>query len=204
MSLAPVLLYAGGRRGSPRRITTVQGVDIADLLVSASGAAGIPTALLLGCLMAESELDARAERWGPAALTAQAKAALANDDLQRLRAIIPLAGNDISFGLGQRIVKFHYHGNGQLTLENILDVRQFVFDNTDTDVREAARLLASCLTNAGQADLTPVGGDRLLGACVAYNNGHVPPPGDAYWTARAATVGRYAEKLQQARQLLGA
>ena len=60
-------------RGIP--IRTMQGQDFRPVLVQAAGAADIPVALLLGCIMAESELNARAERWGDKALTAQAKAA---------------------------------------------------------------------------------------------------------------------------------
>ena len=203
MSIAPIVWYPGGHRPVGTPILTVQGVDIRAVLVEAAEVARIPPELLLGCIAAESELDARAERWGR--LTAQAKAALAAGDTARLRAIIPQVGDDISFGLGQRIVKFHYHGNRKMTLENILDVRQFVFDNTDQDVREAALFLTPCLADAErQTDLSRAGGDVLLGACVSYNHGHYPSFDDQYWTERASTVARYKNKLAWARAQLNA
>jgi hypothetical protein len=151
--------------------------------------------------MAESDLDPRAERWG--LVTAQAKAAVASNDRAKLQQLIAQAGNDISFGLGQRIVKFHYHGNHQNTVDNVLDVRQYVFDHTDEDIRQAALFLVDKLAMARQGDLSPVGGDVLLGALAAYNAGHLPHPDEAYWQQRASTVNRYKEKLAVARQLLG-
>jgi hypothetical protein len=216
MSLPPIMLYPGGRARTPPRpadparrqgrapILTAQGTDIRELVESAAAAASIPAGLLLACLMAESELNERAERWGGGPLTAQAKAAIAAGDNNALRTVIAQPGNDVSFGLGQRIVKFHYHGNHQLTVENCLAVRQFVFAHVDQDVREAARFLAPRLTDARGQDLSPCGGDELLGALAAYNHGHYPAPGDVYWHERAGTVQRYKDKLALARQALGA
>src|SRR5215471_7553730 len=153
-------------------IVTLQGVDIRDLLVSSARTATISPVLLLGCLMAESELDARAERYGVAALTARVKAAIAANDRITLQQLLPQAGNDISFGLGQRVVVFHYFGNRQNTVDNVLAVRAHVFANTDEDVLEAAKFLTSNLQQAEAGDLSSVQGDALLGACVAYNAGH--------------------------------
>jgi hypothetical protein len=184
-------------------IRTRQGQDIRGLVLEAASAANIPAALLLGCLMAESELDARAERWGSNVVTDQAKAALATNDSAALQSLIPKAGNDISFGLAQRIVKFHYIGTREMTLENILNVRAYVFDHTDQDVREAATFLSEKLKQARAGNLSPVGDDELLGACAAYNCGHFPSPEEAYWTQRAATVTRYRDKLAIARRILG-
>jgi hypothetical protein len=184
-------------------IRTRQGQDIRDLVLEASAAARIPAALLLGCLMAESNMDARAERWGSDVLTAQAKAALATNDSAALRNLIPKAGSDISFGLAQRIVKFHYVGTREMTLENILHVREYVFSHVEQDVREAAASLSDKLKQARAGDLSPVGGDELLGACAAYNCGRFPSPEETYWTQRAAEVARYRDKLKIARTILG-
>src|SRR6266516_3448478 len=117
MALAAVVLYPGGRLheapvGPP--ILTRQGADLRGLLLESSAVADIPAALLLACLSAESGLDSRAERWGTQ--TTLAKAAIARNDLATLQSIIDATRPDISFGLGQRIVEFHYHGTGQYTL----------------------------------------------------------------------------------------
>ena len=180
-------------------ILTVQGVDIRALVVASARTATIPPELLLGCLMAESELDARAERYGVNALTARVKAAIAANDRITLQQLLPQAGNDISFGLGQRVVIFHYFGNRQNTVDNVLAVRAHVFANTDEDVLEAAKFLTSTLQQARAGNLSSVQGDELLGACVAYNAGHYPTPTESYWQERASTVARYRDKLAIAR-----
>ena len=191
-----------GRRTGRRPILTSGGVDIRDLLVQASAAAGIPPELLLGCIAAESELDPHAERWG--LLTPQAKTAIQANDRAALRSIIAQAGSDISFGLAQRIVKFHYFGNHESTVENVLAVRQYVFDHMERDVREAAMFLKTKLVEARQGDLALCDQDELLGACIAYNCGHFPLASEAYWGQRGPTIARYRAKLGEARAALQA
>ena len=89
-----------------------------------------------------------------------------------LQAIIDATWPDISFGRSQRIVKFHWTGDGQPTVANCLAVRQAVFADPARDAREMAVRLAANLRTARQHDLAPVQADELLGACVVYNAGH--------------------------------
>ena len=79
---------------------------------------------------------------------------------------------------------------------------QSLFDHMDEDIRQAALMLVDNLIQARAGDLSSVAGDELLGALAAYNAGHYPSPGEAYWQQRAPTVNRYKDKLSLARQLL--
>jgi hypothetical protein len=178
-------------------ILTADGQDIRGLIVAASASAGIPPALLLGCISAESDLDPRAERWGT--VTQQAKAAIAAQDHHALKALIGQAWTDISFGLAQRIVKFHYFGDQQATVENVVAVRQYVFDHRDRDLSEAAAYLKADLALARHGDLSLCHDDELLGACIVYNCGHFPSSNESYWSQRASTIARYRTKLEEAR-----
>jgi hypothetical protein len=204
MSLPPILLYpGGGRRPQQRQLRPVldrRGNDIREMLVAAATVAGIEPELLLACIIAESDLDPRAERWG--LKTTAAKQALAAGDRAALAQIIQEAGNDISFGFGQRIVKFHYRGDRTFSIDNVLDVRQYVFEHPERDLREAALFLVPGLAAAREGDLMPCDGDDLLGALVAYNCGHYPAPDEEYWQERTGAVRRYREGLVQARALL--
>ena len=86
MSLPPTLFYPGGRRKLVIPVGAVLnafGEDIGRPLRQAAEVAGIPAALALACIMAESDLNPRAERWGR--LSDQAKQALASGDHARLR-----------------------------------------------------------------------------------------------------------------------
>jgi hypothetical protein len=182
-------------------VIDVNGTEITGLIGDAAQGAAIPQLLLLGCMIAESErMDPCAERWGTQ--TAEAIVAIAARDVAGLQRIIDAVWPDVSFGRGQRIVKFHWAGNGLPTVANCLAVRQAVFDDPARDLKEMALMLASCLKTARQHDLAPVAGDEALGACVVYNAGHWPVDA-AEWQARAAHAVRYRESLTKATALIG-
>jgi hypothetical protein len=200
MSLSPIMFFPGGRRVR-RPILDVNGRDIRPPLERACEAAHVSLTLALACAMAESDLDPRTDRFGRR--TAQARAAIANGDHATLGEIIQATWPDVSFGFGQRIVKFHYVGNLLPTVANVLAVREHVFAHPDQDLLEMARTLARRRTMAANGDLSLVGGDLDLGTLVAYNAGHFPLANEAYWTTHAGNVNRYREKLALARAQVG-
>ena len=83
---------------------------------------------------------------------------------------------DVSFGYGQRIVRFHYAGDRSPSVPNVLAVRRQVFEHPEADLREMATFLKGTLAQARRGDLSPCGGDELLGALIVYNAGHLPAP----------------------------
>lgn len=166
------------------------------MLVAASGAAGIPLELALAVAMAESALNSKAERWG--SMTSQAQAAIIGGDMDLLQAIIDEVWPDISFGLSQRIVEYHYLGDGSQRADNCLSVREGVFADPARDLQEMCTKLATCLATAQAANLGPVGGDPLLGACVVYNAGHYPTADDSWWSTWSANAASYRAALDRA------
>lgn len=181
-------------------IRSQQGRDLYRPITESSEAAGVPAVLLLACLIAESNLDERAERWGRE--TPIAKDAIERRDFTLLQQVIDRAGLDVSFGLAQRIVRYHWAGDQTMTVVNCLTVRDAVFADPDRDIWEAAKFLAPRYQAAQRADLSPVGGDVELMALTAYNAGSVRPPGDAYWTKYAGNVASYRQKLTMARSII--
>lgn len=195
MDSGRTLVHSGRRPRYPTvhrpPIRAVDRRDIRASLQQAATESQVPPALVLPCITAEPALDPRAECWG--LVTADAKAAVASNDRAKLKSLIAQAGNDMSFGFGQRIVIFRYFGNRQGTLGSVLAVRQYVFLHTHEDLPQAALFARRQLANQG--DLPPVGGDKLLGALACYNAGHLPSPDDSYWEQRAGTVNRYTRSL---------
>lgn len=203
MSLPPILLYPG--RGKKPAVAlgplaNALGEDLRGPLSAAAEAAGIPLPLALACVAAESDLHPRAERWGR--FTQDARAALAAGNTARLQEIIDRAWPDVSFGYAQRIVLYHYHGDRSPRVENVLRVRQHVFDHPEEDLLHMARMLANCLARARREDISLVGGDELLGALVIYNAGHFPPRDRPYWQTHGQNVERYRRALGDARNKL--
>ena len=182
-------------------ILNARGEDIGPMLAAACVAHGIPLELALGCAIAESGLRPDAERWGT--LTPQAKDAISRGDSVLLMDIINRTWPDISFGYGQQIVKFHYLGDQSASVENCLAVRRAVFNDPRANLLDMCKRLAARLRQAQTTDLTPVGGDLLLMACVLYNRGHlVTDP--AEWRAIQSRVDHYRRSLTQAREVLAA
>jgi hypothetical protein len=202
----PIVLYPGGRTKSrPRPVVAlpnVSGEDLRPALTAASEGAGIPLVLALACAIAESGLDPRAERWGGSEGTRHAREAIAAGDTSRLREIIDRAWPDISFGYGQRIVRFHYAGDQSPSVPNVLAVRRQVFEDPETDLREMAALLSSTLGRARRGDLSPCGGDEILGALIVYNAGHLPAPDAPWWDEHPVNLANYRRALERARLLL--
>jgi hypothetical protein len=172
------------------------------VLTAAAEGAGIPLALALACAIAESGLDPRAERWGGSEGTRQAREAIAAGDTARLQAIADRAWPDISFGYGQRIVRFHYAGDHTASVPNILAVRRHVFEHPEEDLREMAALLQSTLARARRGDLSRCEGDELLGALIVYNAGHLPAPDASWWDEHPVNFANYRRALERARLLL--
>ena len=202
MTLPPIVLYGGARRRRPterKQVLNIDGVDISEALARAATSASVPVALVLACAIAESNLDPRAERWGH--FTREARAALSAGDHARLQEIIDRAWPDISFGYGQRVVRYHWIGDRSRRVDNVLSVRQHVFDHPEEDLQQMALWLAGTLRQARTRDLTLVGGDELLGALVIYNAGHFPAPDEPYWHTHAGNVANYRRALQRAREI---
>lgn len=113
-------------------------------------------------------------------------------DSDRLAAVIASEWPDISFGLGQRIVLYHYLGDGTPSLRNVLAVREQVFAHPERDILEAARKVAGAWHQSQ---------DYLL-ALAAYNCGYLPARDDPYWTRYAANVENYRRALDWARGVI--
>lgn len=204
-SLPPIVLFPGGHRrpDSLPPLLNTQSEDIRGALTAAASAARIPLTLVLACAIAESSLDPRAERWGGASSTRDAKAAIAAGDRASLRDIISRAWADVSFGYGQRVVLYHYTGDRSQTVENVLQVRDYVFAHPEEDLRRMAEMLAGNLARARAGNLAPCDGDELLGALIVYNSGRLPLPQDPWWQTWSENVANYRRALARARKLLG-
>ena len=201
-SLPPIVFFPGGRHqpGALPPLLNARGEDIRGPLTAAASAARIPLTLALACAIAESSLDPRAERWG--SLTKEAKAAIAAGDRAGLRENIGRAWADISFGYGQRIVLYHYSGDRSQTVDNVLSVRDYVFDHPEEDLRRMAEMLEGNLATARRGNLAPCDGDELLGALIVYNSGRLAPPEDPWWQVWSENVANYRGALARARKLL--
>lgn len=155
-------------------------------MLAAATAAGIPLLLLLGCAYGESDtLDPHAERWGRETATAQA--AIASGNMAVLESVVKNAGNDISFGIAQFIVRYNPHLPDQrdVTVANALALREYVWTHTAEDLNQMALKLRNCLDRA--TTQTPAGIDPMLGACTLYNVGNtMPGADDPYWNGTNA------------------
>jgi len=153
--------------------------------------AGVPIEGLLALLIAESALDPYAERWGSE--TRKAQRLIVIQDWTSLQALINDVQPDISFGMSQRIVKYHWEGNGTHTYQNVLAVRKAVFDDPARDVLEAAKRYAF--------NLSQVGGNILEGLMV-YNYGHFASVAERATTTFQAHLASYASALRKAKEIL--
>lgn len=100
---------------------------------------------------------------------------------------------DVSYGPGQICVATAAslgYGDGSNTAANRALVRDLL-TNWAMGLDATARLLADCVRRAD--------GD-WLGSLVCYNAGHIPPPGDPWWTRWAGNVASYQRALAWAKQ----
>jgi len=172
-------------------------MDILPMLLAAIVGTGVPVDTLYAGMIAESELEPRAERWGRQTETALSY--IQADDMQALQWLLDSVWPDVSFGYSQRIVKYHWAGDKTQTVKNVMAVRQAVFDDPEKDLRQMALHLDWCRTQTEKRPLDRVNGDRELGALVCYNAGHYPSLHSNWWTTYGAHVSRYQAALDQAR-----
>lgn len=156
---------------------------------------------LLGLLIAESALNPRAERWGKDTRHAQIlierlESGSNGATLQELQDLIDAQWMDISFGYGQRIVAYHWWGDGTSHVSNVLSVRKAVFGNPNRDILEAAFRFSNGWKAATGMD------EPLIKAMVHYNAGHIPLPNDPWWKRWAGNVASYRAALSRARSIL--
>lgn len=177
-------------------ILDTTGVDRRALIEAAATMHNIPAVLLLAGMIAESGLNPEAERWGMR--TVEAQSYITRGDNVLLQALCYDVYPDLGFGFSQRIVLYHYLGDGTASIANVLAVRRLVFANPERDVYEMAAKLADCRQTALMGFLSPVGGDVLLGALVAYNAGHLPGEADSWWVRWAGNVASYRAALAEA------
>jgi hypothetical protein len=137
---------------------------------------GLPLWYGLGMLMAESGLNAEAERWG----------------------VWP----DVSFGLGQMTVQTaegYGIGNGQDTPANRAYVRDVLLDR-ETNVDVCFRHLAGCLETAKAWGYE--GEEMYLQGLIAYNSGSPKPEGNWWWEKWGHNVETYRAGLAWSRETL--
>ena len=182
----------------PQSLLNADGEEIRQIFDPAWQHAGIPRILLLAGVLAESGLNPHAERWGRQ--TAAAQTAVKNGDREWLQSIIDANWPDISFGYGQRIVLYHWLGDRTQSVDNVLAVRAGVFADPAGDLNNMAKMLAECLHQARAGDLSPVGGDELLGALAVYNGGHLYPPDSSWWQDWAGNIASYRKMLTRLRE----
>lgn len=170
-------------------VMTQQGRDMTEVFRTAASNAGISLRLALGIAYAESKLNERAERFG--VFTAEAQAAEAAGDFVKLQSYIDAAWRDVSFGIAQRIVPYHWAGDHTQRVANVLGVRAAVFEDPERDVREMCLWLRDDYRRALGADLSGIGNDVELGAAIIYNAGHWPEPNEVYWRTHAGNIDNY-------------
>lgn len=166
----------------------------------AAQAGDIPLTLALACGQAESGFDTTAQRWGRR--TPEALELIAAQDWDGLQLLIDSVWPDISFGVAQKVVLYHWCGDRQPSVTNCLYVRQRVWDDPTEDCRQMGLQLGYCYQAAldEHTELGPVDGDAELMALICYNAGHIPWPGASYWTNYSVNVEGYRWALRWARE----
>ncbi|MDA8186858.1 MAG: transglycosylase SLT domain-containing protein [Dehalococcoidales bacterium] len=174
-------------------------VDIFPLVSRAAEQRGIPIVGLLAMLKAESGLRRTAERWGDRSRDAVEHIG----DVDYLRGLLADLrrrgiGLDVSFGYSQLIVSTaggYGIGDGSMSVDNVLAVREALFDRT-MSIDVGARHLSGCYSQADGYD------EQDLQALLAYNSGSPQPQGNWYWQRWAGNIASYEAALQWARELL--
>ncbi len=114
-------------------------------------------------MIAESGLNAHAERWGTR--TQEAREVIDNGETFALADIIYDTWPDISFSYMQQIVLYHYLGDHSPTINNCLLVREETFSDPEANIRDGAKRLRSCTDRSPEEDKT------FLAAMSIYNTG---------------------------------
>lgn len=172
-----------------KAVYNIEGLDISGAVVKAALAHGADPAHLLALLKAESGLNPRAERWG--SRTAVAKNLIASQRFGDLQSLINVVWPDISFGYGQHIILYHYFGTREPFVENVMAVRQRVFEYPEENIDEAAKRLKSCTWHSSYDG-------TILSAFVIYNAGS-DRRNEAEWLASwSGNVASYERALQWA------
>lgn len=179
-----------------KTVIDYEGTDITPLLIQAANAASVDPVHLVALLKAESGLNRKAERYG----------VRTNEFMQRLlwyqrgdasqeselQALLFDVWPDVSFSYGQQIVLFHYYGNRTSDLQNVLEVRDLVFQNPYTNIENAAARFANGIERSLDG--------TALGGMVVYNAGS-DKRNDPEWMARwGANVAAYEAALTWAEQ----
>lgn len=179
-----------------KQVIDREGNDITGMLVDAATAALVDPVHLVALLQAESALYRKAERYGMRT----------NEFLQHLmwyqhgdhsqeaalQNILYDVWPDVSFSYGQQIVLFHYYGDRTSELQNVLTVRDMVFQNPYTNIADAAMRFASGIERS--LDGTPLGG------MVVYNAGSDKRNDPAWMSQYGGNVVAYERALAWAEQ----
>lgn len=165
--------------------------EIVSRIITECDAVGLPRRVGLGCGIAESGLRQYAERWGYH--TAEGIRAAETPDIDDDQAVLdqldadgtPL---DVSFGVGQQIVRYAPVGDGTMTPANVLAVRAWLFDPAN-----AISLMVTKLGLFFHDRTNPGIGDegRGLYALYRYNTGRFVAPGGQF----AGNVANYGRAL---------
>lgn len=116
-----------------------------------------------------------------------------DEALTKLQEIIDSEFPDISFGYGQRIVAYHWLGNGSGSIDNVLRVRDGVFSDHYADILNMATRLRTCRSVAVIA-----GAEPIFGALIVYNAGHYPDAGSSWWQRYAGNVANIRSAILMA------
>ena len=179
-----------------KQVKDVEGHDLSVLIEPIAEANGVDPIALLALVKAESGLNPYAERYGTR--TQEFLQRLLwykrgdHSQAQELQAILDDVGYDISFGLGQQIIAYHYAGDHTTTLENVLAVRKQVFDNPAENLEDAAIRLARGKVRSFD--------NTWLGAMVVYNAGSDKRNDDEWFARWKGNVASYQAELDWAEQ----
>lgn len=182
-----------------KKVLDVFNTDISEIVSRAAKEAGIDEILLLATMKSEGGLNPNAERWGDYQNTKIAKEAISRGDFATVEKCINASKTksvyDISFGDMQQIIDYHYFGDRTASVENVLAVRDHVFNNRYENILEGAKRLANNLNRAkSESDGTN------LAALIIYNGGSDYRSDAAMSKLYAGNIATYTMNLNWAEQ----
>lgn len=154
------------------------------LVHRSAAAAQVSEEVLLALVLAESDGNPKAERWGEQ--TADAVRLMAAGDFERLSGVFLDVWPDISFGLEQQSMDTHPWWDGEKSLESALRLRTAVLTYPGASLYYGALRLRRMLR--------AVGGDPLA-ACVWWNSGGDNLAEPWYRDNEAESLCRYIRDL---------